>query len=293
MRKKFVKFIIEKEESGKEKTFTCDGKKLANFFGANPEAPNYLHRVFFNKDVLDKYYSSPEKYALTDAYLLSSDHVWGMPLDNNTKENVMAYLGDLGMLPYEEQQHWRLHNIANGNFSEVSYKRDFKAEPANPSNPAEYFKIRIKSLNRKWKEKNGWDLFKPLNKEDEHHIQTLRLPKSQNQKEFDEQVNSISKIMIDSLNVEEMNKLIKPVEKQGSINTLSNYLEKKFRVRFPEMISFLKSLWEIRGGAAHRKGKDYSEIYAKLDKGDFSKTFENILVEAITTLNTLERVNSF
>ena len=46
---RFEKFIIRLDDNGKEIKFTCDESKLANKFGKNPEAPNFLTRVFFKK----------------------------------------------------------------------------------------------------------------------------------------------------------------------------------------------------------------------------------------------------
>jgi len=55
------------------------------------------------------------------------------------------------------------------------------------------------------------------------------------------------------------------------------------------MIDFLKTLQSLRSkGSAHRKGSDYKKIYEKFDKGNLSKTFENILIQSIWMLNTIE-----
>ena len=170
---KFEKFIIGVNEKGKEIKFTCDESKLANFFGANPNAPNFLTRIFFKKDVLDKYYGKPSKYSIKDGYLLYTreDGVneWGIEIDNNAKNCIGVYLGDLGRMPFEEQKYWKLYNIINGDFSPVSVMRDFQAEPCSPTEPALFLKERFDLFNNNWKNKMGWDLFKPLRKEDEHH----------------------------------------------------------------------------------------------------------------------------
>src|SRR3989344_9095942 len=103
---KFEKFMAI-DISGKKIKYTCDESKLANHFGANSEAPHFLTRVFFKKEVLDKYYDKPSKYSVNDGYLFyikeNGINEWGMPIDNNAKDCVMAYLGDLGKMPYEEQ----------------------------------------------------------------------------------------------------------------------------------------------------------------------------------------------
>ncbi len=286
---KFEKFIIKVDTSGKKIEYTCNESKLANRFGAKPKAPCFLTPVFFKKEVLDKYYNKPSKYSVSDGYL-SSGTLWGINIDNNADGCIMVYLGDLGRLPYDEQQHWKLHNITAGSISQTSFKRDFQAEFCSPTEPVLYFKERLEIFNGKWKKKFGWDLFKPLSKEDEHHLKTLRVPDKE-QKEFDEVVLSLNKLIIDSLNVTEIKKDISLDENEKSISILQKYLEQKHKFSSPDMIGFLRNLQGLRStGSAHQKGSDYEKAYRKFDKGDLSKTFENIITQSIQMLNTLERV---
>ena len=284
---KFEKFKF-KNKQGKIIEFTCEESKLANFFGANPSAPNFLTHIFFKKEVLDKYYNKPSKYSVRDGYF-SYGNKWGINIDNNASGCVMVYLGDLGRLPHKEQQYWKLYNILKGSASPTSFKRDFQAEFCSPIEPALFFKERIELFNGKWKKKFGWGLFKPLNKEDEHHIKTLRVPDNE-QKEFDEVVLSLNKLVSDSLNVADMKKDLSFEKEDKSIAILKKYLEQKHKVSFPQMIEFLKDLQNLRSmGSAHRKGNDYKKAYEKFDKGNLSKTFENILIKSVTMLNTIER----
>jgi len=288
---KFEKFKF-KDGAGKEVKYTCDESKLANLFGANSNAPSLLTKVFFKREVLDKYYGKPSKYSIDDGYFfyIRDDGVneWGMPIDNNAEDCVMVYLGDLGKMPYEEQQHWKIHNITNGNSSPVSFTRDFQAEFCSPTEPVLYFKERLEIFNGKWKKRFGCDLFKPLSKEDEHHLKTLRAP-DEEQKDFDEIVLSLNKLIIDSLNVAEIKKGIALDENEKSISILQKYLEQKHNISFPKMIAFLKDLQNLRSsGSAHRKGDNYKKAYKKFDKGSLSETFRDIVVKSIMLLNTID-----
>lgn len=286
---KFEKFIIEIDKSGKAIKYTCDESKLGNYFGANSEAPQFLTSTFFKKEVLDKYYNKPSKYSVRDGYL-SCGSEWGISIDNNAASCVMAYLGDLGRMPHEEQQHWKLYNMTSGDRSEVSFKRDFQAEFCSPTEPALFFKERLSIFNKKWKDKMGWDLFKPLNKEDEHHIKTLKVPHNE-QKEFDELVLSLNKIIVDSLNVAEMKKTLIFDEGDKSISILKKYLQQKHNFGSSQLINFLKTLQNLRSsGSAHRKGDDYEKVYKRFDKGTLPKTFDNMLIQSVQMLNTIEGV---
>ena len=194
----------------------------------------------------------------------------------------------MGITPYEEQQHWKLFNIKNGEGSAVSYIRDFQAEFCSPTEPALFFKERFSIFNDKWRKNFGWELFKPLREEDEHHYKTLRIPNNE-QKEFDEIVLSLNKIIIDSLNVGEMKSNLTFDEDDKSIYILQKYLEQKHEASFPQMINFLRNLQDLRSsGSAHRKGSNYKKAYEKFDKGDLPKTFENILIQSIWLLNTID-----
>lgn len=288
---KFEKFSF-KDTVGKKITFTCDESKLANFFGKNADAPNFLTKVFFKKEVLDKYYGKPSKYSIVDGYLLYTreDGVneWGMPIDNNAKNCIMVYLGDLGKLPNEEQKYWKLYNVIEGNRSSVSFTRDFKAEFCSPTEPALYFKEKFKIFNNGWNKKLGWNFFKPLSEEDKHHLKTLRVPGNE-QKEFDEVVLSLNKLIIDSLNISEMKKGLNFETGDKSISILGKYLKQKHNFNSIPMLDFLRNLQNLRSkGSAHRKGEDYKKAYEKFAKEDLPKTFEYILIESIKMLNTIE-----
>jgi hypothetical protein len=59
MPKKYLDFVIGVDDEGAEISFTSDPSKLANHFGANPGAPNYLTPVSFRKNVLENYFAQP------------------------------------------------------------------------------------------------------------------------------------------------------------------------------------------------------------------------------------------
>jgi hypothetical protein len=66
--KQYIDFIIGADDNGKEVLFTCNEAALSNYFGANPGAPHYLTPVCFRKEVLNKYYSQPQKYTVSDGW---------------------------------------------------------------------------------------------------------------------------------------------------------------------------------------------------------------------------------
>lgn len=293
--KEYEEFIIGIDEEGKEIRHTCEEKKLANFFGKNPDAPQFVTSVFFKKDVLTKYYSNPEKYTISDGYL-SCKGSWGLRIDNNHPNYVVVLLGDLGYLHHKEQMYWKSRNVTHqGGVSRVAWARWFEAEFADPEQPDLYFKYKFEIFQKAWFEKFGWYLFKPPSKGDTHHFKSLHVPTTNDQKEFDDQVGSLTMILIDFLNEKELAKGVS-IEKKNpkGIDKLEAFLESKTTLYFKDMIEFLRNLQSLRStSVAHRKSeknKNYQKAreFFDFDNKGLQEIFEDILVEAITTLNTLE-----
>lgn len=287
---KYEEFIIGTDNDGKEKHFTCDENKLANYFGKNPEAPHYLTPVFFRKEVLRKYYDAPKKYSVDDNSI-SCCSLWSLRLDNNHPEHIMVFLGDLGRLHQREQLYWKSFNISySGGISRVTRKRAFEGEFADPEKGDLLFKYKYEIFQTKWYKKYGWHFFCPLSEQDSHHYKSLRIPLTNEQLEFDQQVLSLTKIFIDSLNEKELckNICINKVNAKG-IDKLEAYLVSK-HINIPDVITYIRNLQELRStGVAHLKGGKYEKIKNSfdIDKHELSIVFETILAKAIRTINTL------
>ncbi len=288
--KQYADFAIGVDENGKEINFTSDEEKLANYFGKNKGAPLYVTPVFFKKEVLSKYYSQPEKYSVEDGYLRCGG-MWGLRMDDNHPNFVMVFLGDLGHLSYKEQLYWKGFNVATKEkISYTAFTRSFEGQFSDPENPALFFKQKLDSFQKEWEKKFAWKLFRPLSQGDEHHLKTLRVPLTNEQKEFDEQILSLTKVFIDSLNEQELAKGLVLKDGAKGLDKLEVFFQSK-NVRFRGMIEFLRDLQELRStGVAHLKGSKYDKIKTTFGIGqkDLSKVFVDILVNCITTMNSLE-----
>jgi len=287
--KEFEKFIIGVDEDGNEKVFTSDESELSNYFGANPGAPHFLTPVFFRREVLGKYYDNPDKYSVEDGYIRCGG-MWGLRLDNSHNDRVMVFLGDLGHLSHKEQQYWRSFNISSHGISHTAWERSFMGEFSDPDVSDLFFKQRYADFQKKWKEEMGWDLFRPLSKQDEHHLKSLHIPLTNSQQEFDTQVLSLTKLMIDSINEAELVKHAKPAKPDAKgIDKFEAYLVNK-GVHSSQMIGFMRNLQELRStGVAHLKGSGYEKVkkYFQIDEKPLSEVFDDILVKAIWVFNTL------
>ncbi len=208
----YESFIVGSDEDGKEVFISCDEKRMPNLFTRQGDEPYSLSPVFFKRDVLSKYFQAVDKYSVQDGYL--SGPSWGIRIDNDRSDDyVVAALVDLGRMPHREQLHWRSFNVLpprNGVYSITTFSRWFDAIPTNCSvAPDLVFKQLYIQVNDKWRTKYGWFLFKELAADDQYHFETLHLMGQENdQKEFDGLIQSITKLLIDSLNEKQLVKAI-------------------------------------------------------------------------------------
>lgn len=120
----------------------------------------------------------------------------------------MVPLGYLSELPATEQLYWKSFNVKppyKGSLSKTAYTRWEMGEAINPSFPDLLFKIEFRKFNEIWTGNKGWPLFLPLTQDDQHRWKTLHcLTVANNDVDFDEQVLSLVKLTVDSLNQEDL-----------------------------------------------------------------------------------------
>ncbi len=293
----YVDFIINVDAEGDDILNTSNPDKLANFFGKNPDSPNYLTPVFFRNEVLDKYYKQPDKYTVKDGHLLCGG-LWGIRIDNHHDDKVIAWLGDLGRdLPYSEQLHWRSYNIQpRGTISETTYRRAILGEFANSDRPDHIFSQRYQMLRERSVKNLGWPILLPLDERDKHYLREIRIPSNDEQKDFDDLVLALAKVLIDSLNEKALRNLIPKEERDGIVGSISR-LEKACEVNgvkgYETHVKFLRDLQKLRStGSAHLKGSDYLKISEKLGANNQSLrvVFRGILEKSIEVLLFLDQV---
>ncbi len=295
----YADFIIGSDDNGDGIIHTSDPAKLANNFGANKGAPNYLTAVHFRKSVLDKYYNLPGKFSVEDSYLRCGS-LWGLQMDNHHGDKVCAWLGDLGRdLPYEEQLHWRSHNIEPvGEVSDVYFKRQIMAVATDSEQPEHIFKSEYSDLLRTSSSALGWRILLPLTEGDKHHLKSLRIPASDEQCDFDGLTLALTKILVDSLNEKQLNKFIPNEDRgviKGSISRLEKALDECGVTGYQEHVGFLRKLQNLRStGVAHRKGSKYEKIAEEfgIENKNLSAVFEEILVKAAAVLRFLKETIS-
>jgi hypothetical protein len=284
-KKQYCKFIIGLDEDANYTEEICNKDDLSNYFVDRGKA-HFLTPVFFKREVLKKYYDNPSKYSVNSQYLRCLD-LWVLPIDVNEKGLVYVWLGDLGRIPYKEQQHWRQYNVPpEGGITEHRWKTDFLAEFADPDEPVFRFRQAYQQAQEHFQNSYGFELFLELLEADSHCYSTLHVPVTNEQKELDEQVQNLAKILNDSLNHRSLNS-----SAEGSINALENFLTPKVGgEEAHQLVEPFRMIQNLRSsGTAHRKGENYSQYVARYGLGGFSnqKKFIALLVKVGSSLEKL------
>ena len=291
----FEDFIVKLDDSGKPVYKSC------NTTYDNPDKDaRFLTPIYFKREVLRKYYENPNRYEVRDR-TIDKKGGWYLPLDNNKKEYVVVFLGDLGRnLPTKEQIYWKSYNISPMGYMSKSYfENSIEGKFSSPELSEFIFKDNYEKVNNAWQNSFGFPLFIKLHKDDEFHLQTLRVPLIDSVNEFDNQVLSLIKQMIDSINEKEICRSMKPeyqelVAKMKNFNPpktpkgldkLELFLQIKKYPRTTEFIQMLRNIQELRStSVAHRKGENYEKNRNKFDIGN--KSYVIIFDEILANINS-------
>lgn len=290
-----VSFVIRVNPDGTPVEHTSNPDKLANYFGANPESPDYLTPVYFRREVLQKYYAEPERYSVEDGYLRCLG-LWGMQIDNSHPTHVVVFLGDLGRdLPFTERLHWKQYNVPpprDAGISETCFRRSLLAEFTDPSSVDLIFRNEYQELNHAWRERFGWLLFLDPATGDEHILEAIHVPVTQSQRELDEQILWLAKLLVDSLNEAELVKGFPENKEKRGIDKFESFLKSKQCDHVEEIVQFLRNLQRIRStGTAHRKGRNYQEVIERLGLTGKSapEVMRTLLEQALIMIRMLRR----
>jgi hypothetical protein len=286
-------FVIRVTDTGEELSFSSDPAQLANYFGANAGNPHYLTPVYFRREVLNKYYSDPDRFSVEDGYVRCAG-LWGLRIDNDRADYIMVFLGDLGRdIPRDEARYWRSFNIAPpaDGPSETLMRRAFGGQFADPQSIDLRFPRAYEAANKAWEAAFGAPLFLQLHADDRHVLEKLHVPISDGPSEFDEQVLYLAKLVVDSLNEASLAEgLAKGPKGEKGLSKLERRLAE---MGIGDARALVKPFADVQGlrsrGAAHRKGSTFDVTVAIGELGR-QKGFEKLLTSATTTLEALHAI---
>ena len=261
--KRYVDFIIGQDDQGRELMANCNPSKLPRYTGKHPE---FFTPVYFRKSVLDKYYSQPSKFRVSDG-LLSCGNLWMLSFDDDHDDWLCAWLGDLGdVLPHKEQQHWKAHNFVaiDIGISRTFFDRQFAGEFSDSGRPEHQFRALYVQLAETCTQRLGWPILLPLHDKDAHRLASMRVPGSDEQPALDEQLQGLATILVDSLNVSNIRELVPQLQRpdpERGIDLLESLFQAKAAQDYQTHIDLLRTVQNLRSsGSAHRKGRKYDKI---------------------------------
>ena len=266
--KKYTSFIYKIDDDGDPVKASCNVEN---------DTSGFLRPVYFKKDVLQKYYDNQKTYKVSDGVLYHLD-LWYIPYGQNEHDLIVVWLGDLANLPYEEQLHWKQHNITpQGSISRTFYQRQIMAECAESNDPVHQIKYLREQINKKFQPAYGFPLFRQLSADDRHVLNALHSLITNEQKEFDEQILYLAKGFIDSLDKKSIISKTTWKPKLQNEDTVLNYFE-HFLVEntdlgedeVSEIVRIFKIIQKIRStSSAHTKSTKYEKILQKTNLDTF------------------------
>ena len=160
-RKQYVEFTAWDFRNQRVSTISTDPQSTTSYFETKGNSlPFATSPAFFKPEVLAKYKSDSEKYAIEGDYIRCRGGWTLRHYDVNEAGQIHAYICDLRDIPYSEQLYWKSFNEQpKAGISERAFKTHFKGEPVDPTDPL----VRIKQILGRWEESDvsWWKLRDP------------------------------------------------------------------------------------------------------------------------------------
>jgi hypothetical protein len=271
-------FIIGLSDGGEPIEVTCDPDRLSNFF-TDRGMVNFLTDTFFRRGVLDRYYDDANDFSVENN-TVTRNGIWSMSYAVTDDGLIHVHLGDLSRLPTEHQHHWRAHNVVSyGGIPEDRFRRDFLGEWTESNDPIAGLKQALSQLQDATSQRYGEPVIHSLKAEDAHFLSSLRVPATDDWREFDAQLLNITKPTSDSINVKLLRQLVPYAgegdDKRTPIGLFEAWL-KSLSVEEADAVASaaaLRSAQTLRSeSSAHRKGRDLEKTIQKLGFGDVQRS---------------------
>ncbi|MFE0606702.1 hypothetical protein ACFW2T_32600 [Streptomyces sp. NPDC058892] len=283
--RRFPEFTIGMDSTtGQPITSTCDPKELSNYF-TDRGTPHYLTRVYFRREVLNRYTSQPSRYRI-EASRLSCLSLWGLSIGTNPEGLIEVYLGDLGRdLPAEERDHWLSFNAPpGGGRDEARFDRDILGRWTDgPPDPLRRLFVAREQFSTTLGTLLGQAIYKPWHPADQIAFEGIHMPTSSEQHEADTLILLLAKGVIDYLNVKALRRLPGVSDsKATSINCLEAWAtstggDSDILIRPLRLLQGLRST-----GPAHLRGKDWHATLTRAGLSEMSPDQQFVRVLALT-----------
>lgn len=240
---------------------------LSNYFGANPGSPHFLTPTYFDIKVLDKYKSDSKNYEIRDSDIFYLRD-WSIPFSINEENKVVVWLGDLGRIPYKEQQYWKAFNdTPKGKMEEKFFARQILNTWTDASRQENNTIHLLDVANNFIMNEYGEPLFKKLSETDSEIYKSFVLPTNLSMPEYQQFLMKLCKLTAESINTKLFKRIMSEVYdgSKGSIAQLDDFL-KFIEIDLEGILySAIKKPYDSRNKlAGHRASlKEYNKVWKR------------------------------
>ena len=189
-KKRYATFKIFDRKNGRLVETSCSPQHIVNYF-TKSDLPWEISPAFFNREVLVRYKSDPEKYSFRSGRGISCRNAWHLEtFDINEEGQVHTYIGYLARLPYLEQRYWQSFNEwPKGGISKQAFERDYLGKFSIEYDPLDHLKARIRRLDElspHWWKHRGSDL-----------VDAVLYPVTDSIKEWGDELLSLDQLVVE------------------------------------------------------------------------------------------------
>lgn len=217
--------------------------------------------------MLDKYKADPKNFKIQDSeiYYLRD---WSISFCINEENKVVVWLGDLGKIPYKEQQYWKSFNESpKGKMEQKFFTRQILNLWTDPSRLESQLIHSLQVANKYTIKKYNAPIFWELSKADTEIYGSFVIPTNLSIPEYQQFLMKLCKLTVESINTKLFEFVMgdKYDSNKGSIGQLDDFL--KFIALDSESIiySSIKKVYNSRNKlAGHRASmKEYNKVWKR------------------------------
>lgn len=233
--------------------------ELGNYF-TESDKPFEISPAFFSPGVLTKYKADPDKYDLRDRSI-TCRNAWHLKtFDINEAGQVHTYIGYLQHLPFQEQQHWKLHNEwPKAGLSKRSIDTDFKGEYTSESDPLQSLRDAVYDLDRD--SPSWWSARGPQLRDRVHY------PVTTSSKEWADELLTLDQMVVEGFVTTELRKIaaaggIAFATSWQSLKLIQEILRAKDSLTADQTIEPLKELHYLRSKVTGHHSSERAKLEA-------------------------------
>lgn len=264
---RYVEFTIFDWKHSRIVEWSCDPAKLGNYFVPS-DLPFQISPAFFKPEVLAQYQQDPSRYTIKDRRI-ECKKAWSLRYDINDEGQIFVYINDFNKVPYEVQLHWRAYNeTPKAGISHRAFMIDFKGEFFDLDDPLSKLKDLLTHFPVLSDQGEVYEIWRLPKLSETRNLETLQYVVTKSRKEWEDQILTLSHILVEGLNKKPLSKLAEALgcldETLGSIKQLRRILETTGlpSSEVDEIVVPLQDIWKLRSsGIAHPGNASADEEY--------------------------------